>query len=490
VIQACVLAKVRQEWLDDVECRGRVVIAVPAHFNETQRTATTLAAEMAGLNLLALVNEPIAAALAFAEDAPLFSVANAGSREERVALVFDLGGYAFEASLLTVRPGEMTLTATNHESFLGGHDWDLRLADMLAEPFVRKHGFDPREVPDDWESLIRRAIQVKHALSVRSRAAGSLRFRGRSETMEITRSQFEGCTTDLVDRTGQMCDQLLEGAGWDWPRVSQVLLVGGATRMPMIRRMLARRLGREADNRVSPVEAVARGAAFYASAILGKRERPPALQVVSTSTHSLGIEGVNQETGERINKILIPKGTPLPAKVTREFQAKSNAQRSITFSILEGEYPLASRCVPIGRIVLRDLPADVSEPWPVEITYAYSSSGQLTVDARLRYTDRVIHLETDRPAGVSLAHVEHWKQAIAPLAGFAAYQQVRTWERRAESPGRLVVAGLPEAKPEPPAESESLLKRLMPFLFHSRSPAESDAMATGEGSAPASTSES
>ena len=472
VIQACILRQASRDWLGQDGRQSRVVIAVPAHFNETQRHATAMAAEMAGLHLLDLVNEPIAAALAFAEDAPLFSIAETHSGP-RAVLVFDLGGYTFEATLLSVRPGEMTMVATDHDSFLGGHDWDLRLADLLAERLIRKHGRDPRDVPQHLDQLVQRAIQLKHALTVRSHASTHLSCGGEIETIDVGRRQFEDATVDLVERAGQLCDRLLERAGLSWRRVSQVILVGGATRMPMIRRMLADRLGRDPDNRVNPEDAVARGAAIYAAQAISGSGKPPALQVTSTSTHSLGIEGFDQETGRRVNKILIPRGTALPVKMTREFLARSNPERTIMIHVLEGESSHVSRCARIGLLMLRDLPPDASEPWPIEVTYEYSQSGRLTVDARVRYTDCTVHLETVRPAGVSQVHIAQWKQAVTALAGCDVYRKVRSWERAAEVPGPLVVAGLPTAAPK--AESEGVLaflRRMMPFLIRRREPEE------------------
>lgn len=459
VIAACILEQAKREWIGPDDRQSRVVIAVPAHFNETQRHATAMAAEMAGLHLLDLVNEPIAAALAFAEDAPLFSIADAHSGP-RAILVFDLGGYTFEATLLSVRPGEMTMVATDHDSFLGGHDWDLRLADLLAEPFIRSRGVDPRESPLELDRLTQRSVQIKHALGVRSHAAVRLAFGGESDIIRITRGQFENATADLVERSGVLCDRLLQRAGLNWARVSQVLLVGGATRMPMIRRMLARRLGRDPDDRVCPEEAVARGAAIYAARALRGSGPLPALRITSTSTHSLGIEGVNPETGQRVNKVLIPKGTPLPVQITREFFAKSDSQRTIVFNVLEGENSHPSGCAKIGVVILRNLPPDVSNEWPIEVTYEYSQSGRLSVDARVRYTDCCVHLETVRPAGVSQTHVAQWKEVVTALAGLPAYRRVRAWERAADHAGPPVVAGWPE-----PVGVQAFLHRMMPFVF-------------------------
>lgn len=473
VIQSCILQQVKREWVSQDDRQSRVVIAVPAHFNEAQRHATSLAVEMSGLRLLELVNEPVAAALAFAEDTPLFSIPDSHGTP-RAVLVFDLGGYTFEATLLSIRPGEMTMVATDHDSFLGGHDWDMRLVDMLAEAFIRGHGVDPREEPTHLDYLVQRAVQFKHALGVRSHASAHLTCGGASETVRITRPQFESATADLVEQTALVCDRVLKRAGLDWSRVAQVLLVGGATRMPMIRQMLSRRLGRDADDRVCPEEAVARGAAIYAARAIQGGGTPPALQVTSTSTHSLGIEGVNEESGERVNKVLIPKGTPLPARVTREFFAKSNSQRSIVFHVLEGEDPHPSKCRKIGMVILRDLPADTSEQWPVEVTYEYSPSGRLSVDARARYTDCSVHLTTVRPVGVSQAHVAQWREVIAAQPGLPAYKQVRAWERAADSHPPLVIAGLPEtaaSQPEPGGVL-AFLRRMMPFVFLRRQPTE------------------
>ena len=462
IIQACILQQANREFLgqDDRQCR--VVIAVPAHFNETQRHATAMAAEIAGLHLLDLVNEPIAAALAFAEDAPLFSIAeNHGG--PRAVLVFDLGGHTFEATLLSIRPGEVTMVATDHDSLLGGHQWDLRLVDLLAESFIRRHGIDLRDNPQHLDQLMQRAIQVKYALGAHSHASVHLSCDRLSQTISISRTQFEDATDDLVERTGSLCDRLLQQAGVGWPRVSQVLLVGGATRMPMIRRILAERLGRPVDDRVCPEEAVARGAAIYATQAMNGQRKPPPLQVTSISTHSLGIEGVDQRTGERTNKILIRKGTPLPAKVTREFPCKANSHRTIVFNVLEGEAAEPSACAKIGVVVLRDLPADIADEWPVDVTYEYSQSGRLSVEAKVRYTDCSVHLETVRPAGVSKAHIAQWKKAVTALAGFPAFRNVRVWEQAVEAPGPLAVAGLAKSSALEHSRVQAFLRRVIPW---------------------------
>jgi molecular chaperone DnaK len=458
------------------------VIAVPAHFNDSQRHGVAAAVEMSGLSLLELVNEPIAAALAFAEHTSVFSPPGADQTPHAV-LVYDLGGYTFEASVLWISPGNVTLVASEHDSFLGGHDWDLRLVDFLAEPFIRNHGFDPRDEAAHLDRLLQQAVQAKVALGVRSHTSVHLNFGGHTEKVTITRQQLEGMTGDLVARTAKICEAALERAKLTWSQVANVLLVGGATRMPMVRQLLAQKTGRLPDDHVCPEEAVARGAAIYAARLhMGQAGRPPALQVTSVSTHSLGIEGSDQRTGVRVNKVLIPKGTPLPAAATRDFFIKANASHTIVFNVLEGEDRHPSKCVTVGRVILRDLPPDLSDEWPVEVKYEYSRAGRLSVDARVRYTDRHVHLETLRPGGVSDAHVSRWKAVVTAQAGMAAYRQVRAWERAADARPPLVVAGidLPKA-PEPETEEPhsggllSFLSRVMPFAFRRDSQPATDA---------------
>lgn len=475
-IEACILQAVKREWFPNENGKCGVVIAVPAHFNEPQRQAMATAAEMSGLPLLDLVNEPVAAALAFAEHTAVLTPAvlatSAAGAEPHFVLVYDLGGYTFEATILRISPGHVEMIACEHDSHLGGHDWDLRLADALAEPFIRQEGGDPREQPQLLDLLLQRAIQVKLALGVRSHTSLRLACGGQSEKIVVTREQFEGMTADLVERTVQVCESVLRQAQLAWSDLRNVLLVGGATRMPMIRRRLAESTGRAPDDHVNPDEAVARGAAIYAAGLRHGRGGPPTLQVTSVSTHSLGIEGSDQRTGQRVNKILIHKGTPLPATATREFVSNSNSAHMIVFNILEGEDRHPSKCVALGRVMLRDLPPDLSEQWPVEVTYTYSASGRLTVDARVRYTDRQVHLETARPGGVSQFHIARWKQVITAQAGLAEFRQVRAWERAADAAPPLVVAGMDLPREDPQSNESSgllsFLQRAMPYVFRRR----------------------
>jgi molecular chaperone DnaK len=316
---------------------------------------------------------------------------------------------------------------------------------------------------------------------VRSHTTLNLSFGGHVEKITITRQQFEGMADDLLERASDICEAVLKRAGLAWSKLGSVLPVGGATRMPMIRHLLVQKSGRLPDDHVCPDEAVARGAAIYAARLLQGHAEPPTLQVTSVSTHSLGIEGSDQKSGERVNKVLIPKGTALPAVATREFISKSNGQHTIAFNVLEGEDRHPAQCVKIGRVVLHDLPADLSDEWPVEIKYEYSCGGRLSVDARVRYTDRQVHLETLRPGGVSATHIERWKSVITAQAGMADYRRVRDWERATDAPPPVALGKDTFKSQQDLAEPtehrlRSFLKRVMPFVFrHPASAAKSAA---------------
>jgi molecular chaperone DnaK len=359
----------------------------------------------------------------------------------------------------------MTMVASEHDAFLGGHEWDLRLADLLVAPFLGTHGIDLHKDPQYLEHLVRHVSQVKQALGIRSHSAVHLTFGGASETIEVQRGDFERATADLVRRLGSLCDQVLRRSQLSWSQVQQVMLVGGATRMPMIRQLMRERLGRLPSDLVAPDEAVARGAAIYAArARHGKC--PPSLRVSSYSTHSLGMEDITELTGKRINKILLPKGTPLPATASSDFAITGN-HRSVVLRVLEGENADPDECLTIGRIFLRDLPADYSGDWRVKVTYQYSASGRLKVDVHVRNAHTGISLETVRPGGVSEAHLVRWRPVVNSLAGFAAYREVRAWEQASQAPPPVAVAGLPNSESE---GALAFLGRLMPFLMRREKP--------------------
>ena len=469
VIQACILRKLRADLVGALGPEVKVVITVPAYFDEPRRKATADAGEMAGLSVLDIVNEPTAAALAFGEIHGYLSPAG-GAEEEMTVLVYDLGGGTFDVTLLRLRPGDIRTLATDGDVQLGGHDWDMRLVDHVAESFLSRgsHGADPRQDPSALSRLYSEVLEVKHTLSARGRAAVRVDHAGCSDQIQVTREQFEELTADLLERTAYTTRQLLVAANLQWTQVSRVLLVGGGTRMPMVVEMLRQMTGIAPDHTVNPDEAVARGAALYASHLLAEQaEEGPgsSFQVTNVNSHSLGVEGIEQETFRKTNVVLIPRNTPLPARFTERFITKSAGQRSIAIQVLEGESSLPAECTAIGRTVIRDLPPGLPQGWPVEVTFEYGANGRLSVQGVVPGTHREVELKVERDAGLSGERISGWRQAVSSASGFDAFEAMLNEVLNLDGPGAQSTAteeptvparpgpGREDAGSQPPAPS-------------------------------------
>ncbi len=426
VIQACILRKLRTDAAGIVGPEVRVVITVPAYFDEPRRKATADAGEMAGLKVLDIVNEPTAAALAFGEMLGYLSPTGE-AKQDMTVLVYDLGGGTFDATLLRLAPGEIKTIATDGDVQLGGHDWDQRLANYVAEEFQKLHQCDPRQDPVGMNRLLGAVIEAKHTLSARSRASIRVEHDGRASQVEVTREQFNELTADLLERTAYTARQLLADARLQWKDVSRVLLVGGSTRMPVVAQMLRQVTGISPDRTVNPDEAVARGAALYAGYLLAKEGRggPEAtFEVTNVNAHSLGVEGIDRQTLRKTNVVLIPRNTPLPAEFTERFSTKSEEQRSIVVQVLEGESSLPAECTPVGRTVIRGLPSGLPKGWPIEVTFEYGANGRLSVRAVVPGTHQDAGLELQRTVGLSHEKIDRWKHPVASSAGFDAFESM------------------------------------------------------------------
>ena len=457
VIQACILRKLKSDIFQSLGHDARAVITVPAYFDEPRRQATVDAGEMAGLGVLDIVNEPTAAALAFGEVLGYLSPQGT-AREEMTVLVYDLGGGTFDVTLLRLAPGDVRTLATDGDVQLGGHDWDQRLVDYLAEEFGRMHGLDPREDPAALGRLFNVVVEAKHTLSARGRTNVRVDHAGRVMELQVTREQFEEMTADLLERTSYTARQVVGAAGLQWANISRILLVGGSSRMPMVARMLQQLTGITPDRTVNPDEAVARGAAIYAGYLLGKQSRGgpgPGFEVTNVNAHSLGVEGIDQGTLRKSNFVLIPRNTPLPARFTEKFVTKSEGQRSIVVRVLQGESSVPDECTPIGRTVIRNLPVGLPSGWPVEVTFEYGTNGRLSVRAMVPGTHREVALELERDSRLSGEGIGHWKQAVSTASGFGVFQSAiqQQGPRPVEASSGQAQAGVP--RPAPPATQQA-----------------------------------
>ncbi len=352
------------------------VITVPAYFNDAQRTATRDAGKIAGLNVLRIINEPTAAALAYGLD----------KKKNETILVFDLGGGTFDVSILEVGDGVFEVKATSGDTHLGGDDFDKRIVDWLAEEFKREYGIDLRKDRQALQRLTEAAEKAKIELSSVMETIISLPFITADATgpkhleMKLTRSKFEQLTADLVERCIGPVRQALADAKMTERDIDEVILVGGATRIPAVQQLVRRLLGKEPNQSVNPDEVVAIGAAIQAGVLAGEVKEVLLLDVVPLS---LGVETL----GGVMTKI-IERNTTIPVRRTEIFTTAEDNQTAVDIHILQGEREMARDNRTLGRFRLEGIaPAPRGVP-QIEVTFDIDANGILHVSARDKATGR------------------------------------------------------------------------------------------------------
>ncbi|QDU27209.1 Chaperone protein DnaK [Anatilimnocola aggregata] len=469
-LQACILRQLRLEWDRKFLGSKVVTIAVPAIFNDVQRRATIEAARLAGITNVEIIDEPLAAALAYAEKIPQSFVGEEQSL--RKILVLNMGGQATEASVLSLNFHGLSALATEGDPQLGGHDWDLCLARRVAEEVSQLAGRKWLMNPGLRFRILEFSQKAKLALSSRPATHLTLQVGERTHKIEVTREKFNAAMSELVTRVELVIQGALSAAHLDWHQLDGTLLVGGASQLPAIRELLEQRTGRLPEAWISPYEAVARGAARHAFQRLHSTMAPmPAIH--SQCTHSLGVEWEEPITKQKMRKTLIRRGTPLPTEVTRELIMRGAQRKSIVLSLWQGDAENAQHRTLIGRAVLEDLPADLAEDWPIDLKLEMGINGRIAVDASVRYTKCIVHLVMQRPDFVSATHFNLWQQIVESLSGLPAYVEAGKLE---DIGGKKIPVVITSSHPaeasvqedsEPQAVEENrllaLLRRLMPF---------------------------
>lgn len=400
----------------------RVVVTVPAFFDDVRRQSVADSAHLAGLDVLDIINEPTAAALAYAECHGFLGDEPETKRKPALnLLVYDLGGGTFDVSVLKVRHHEVRTLATDGDVQLGGSDWDQRLADFIAQKFEAKFRIEPRDDAVATSRLLLTAEEAKLSLSARLKTNICFEHQGRQLQLHMTREQFEILTADLLERTAHTTKETLLASGLIPDELDKVVLSGGSTRMPMVTQMLQRVTGRLPDVSINPDECVARGAAIYAAQLLAKQGVAGPRhdwRFIDVNSHSLGIEGVDSLTGRRQNIVLIPRNTPLPAQALYKFVTNKRGQSTISVRVLEGESSDPDACILIGKTVMRNLPSDLPRGTHVEVTYKYEPNGRLTIMVRVPDSDRYMTVELQREGTLSDDRLRTWSGAIATSRGF------------------------------------------------------------------------
>lgn len=414
-LQAYVLDKIRRDSQAQIGPFEKVVVTVPAYFDEVRRKATQDAGYMAGFDVMDIINEPTAAAVAFGFQEGFLNP-QGESPEKRNILVYDLGGGTFDVTVMQIGGREFNAIATDGDVQLGGRDWDERLVDFVAEEFIRRFGTDPREDPNTHGRLWRECEDAKRTLSARLKANIGCDYRGNAVRIEVTRKQFEEMTQDLLDRTAFTTRETLRISGLAWDQIDRVLMVGGSTRMPAVFEMLRDLSGKEPDRSVSPDEAVAHGAALHAGLLLQKAGgKTPNFKIKNVNSHSLGVVANEAATGRQRNAIVIPRNTPLPVSARRVFKTHRDGQQSVLVRIVEGESPSPDDCSQLGQCTVKPLPPNLPIGTPVEVRFTYQENGRLTVNVQIEGAGKALKHELQRENSLSQQDLDFWRKKVSGL---------------------------------------------------------------------------
>ena len=372
----------------------QAVITVPAYFNDAQRQATKDAGKIAGLEVLRIINEPTAAALAYGLDK---------SKTGTIA-VYDLGGGTFDISILEIGDGVFEVKSTNGDTFLGGEDFDMRLVNYLADEFQKEQGIDLRRDKLALQRLKEAAEKAKIELSSTTQTEINLPFitadasGPKHLTMKLTRAKFEALVDDLVQKTIEPCRQALKDAGLSAAEINEVVLVGGMTRMPKVQEVVKQLFGKEPHKGVNPDEVVAVGAAIQAGVLQGDVKDVLLLDVTPLS---LGIETLGG-----VFTRLIDRNTTIPTKKSQVFSTAEDGQTAVTIRVFQGEREMAADNKMLGQFDLIGIPPAPRGVPQIEVTFDIDANGIVNVSAKDKGTGKEQQIRIQASGGLSEADIQ------------------------------------------------------------------------------------